>query len=216
MAKAIRKSLPRQIAELIEEKIARGEYQIGDRLPPEPMLTEYFGVSRNTVREAIQSLTNSGLLATRQGDGTYVIARERLQVDFFRIMDSSEQHNVLEVRDLLEKHIAVSAIRNATDSDLERIAQKLELRRQVTGSIREAGQADLAFHMAIAEATHNDIILSIYRYVSEYFNEFIYEKLYAATADQASIDRLHDGLLRAIRDKDPDGALDCVNRIIAL
>ena len=216
MEKPIRKSLPKQIAEMLEEKIKNGEYQIGDKLPPEPMLVEIFGVSRNTVREAIQSLTNSGLLETRQGDGTYVVATERLQVEFYNIMSGTTYQNVLEVRDLLERHIVTSAVKHCTDQDLREIESFLRQRNQGTGSIRESTEADLNFHMAIAKATHNDIIYSVYRYVSEYFNEFIYQKLHATTQDEQEIDRIHVSLFHAIRDKNTNLALDCVSKIIEL
>ena len=216
MAKPIRKSLPKQIAEMLEEQIRNSEYEIGDKLPPEPVLGEIFGVSRNTVREAIQSLTNSGLLETRQGDGTYVIAKERLQVEFFNIMSATTYQNIVEVRNLLEKHIALSAIRSATDGDLKKIREALEKRNHTGGDIREATEADLNFHMAVAEATHNDIILNIYRYVSEYFNQFIYEKLHRSIQDERDIDRIHVLLYQAIQDRNVELALDCVGRIIEL
>ena len=216
MAKPVRKSLPRQIADMLEEQIRNNEYEIGDKLPPEPMLCEMFGVSRNTVREAIQSLTNSGLLETRQGDGTYVVAKERLQVEFFNIMNATTYQNIVEVRNLLEKHIVVSAIQNSTPEDLERIRDFLNRRNHTGGSIREASEADLNFHMAVAEATHNDIILNIYRYVSEYFNEFIYEKLHQGAQDEKDIDRIHVLLYQAIQDRNVEMALDCVGRIIEL
>ena len=213
MIKPTRKSLSKQIADLIEEKIKNGDYQIGDKLPTEPNLMEIFGVSRNTVREAVQSLTHSGLLETRQGDGTYVIAQEKLQVDFFNIMNATTSQNVLEVRDLLEKHIVLSAIKNSTSADIREIESYLRLRNQETNSIREATKADLDFHMAIAKATHNDIILSIYRYVSEYFNQYIYSKLHNHESQQ-SIDLAHDQLFQAIRDRNTELALSCVNQII--
>ena len=214
--KIVKKSLPKQIAEMIELKIKNNEYQVGDRLPTEPNLVEMFGVSRNTVREAIQSLTNSGLLETRQGDGTYVVARERLQVDFFHIMHETTYKNVLEVRDLLEKYIVVSAIKNATKEDIDEMESFLYLRKKEISSIRESTQADLNFHIAIAKATHNDIILNIYRYVSEYFNEFIYKKVYSENKDQTYIDEIHDLLLLAIKEKNIELAQDCVNKIIAI
>lgn len=216
MDKLIRKSFPRQIADAIELKIKNGVYEVGDKLPPEPKLVEMFGVSRNTVREAIQSLTHSGLLETRQGDGTYVIAKERLQVDFFNIMNGTTYQNVLEVRELLEKHIVVSAIRNSTAEDIAEIESFLHLRKAEVDSVRESTQADLNFHIAIAKATHNDIILSVYRYVSEYFNEFIFQKIYDQKRDEAYIDQLHDQLFQAIRDQNVQLALESVNRIIEM
>lgn len=216
MNKLIKKSLPQQVADTIELKIKNGEYKVGDKLPTEPNLVELFGVSRNTVREAIQSLTNSGLLKTKQGDGTYVVAKERLQVDFFNIMNETTDQNVLEVRMLLETYIVVSAIKNATEEDIAEIESLLHLRKKETNSVRENTRADLNFHIAIAKATHNDIILNIYKYVSEYINEFIYKKYYDHTQDQDYIDQLHDLLFTAIKEKNEVLAQDCVNKIIEI
>ena len=216
MEKMVRKSFPKQIADTIERKIRNEEYKIGDKLPPEPQLVEMFGVSRNTVREAVQSLIHSGLLESRQGDGTYVIAKERLQVEFFNAMNATTCEDVQEVRDLLEKHIVLSAIQNRTEEDLRDIEAHLALRKKISGSIREASQADLDFHIAIARATHNELILSVYRYVAEYFNEFIYKKMRTLDEDESDIDKMHDLLFQAIREQNVDLALDCVNKIIEI
>ena len=214
MGKLIKRSLPQQIAEAIEEKIKNGDYQVGDKLPTEPNLVEMFGVSRNTVREAIQSLTHSGILEARQGDGTYVVAKEKLQVEIFHMMSASTYQNISEVRELLEKHIVVSAVSNRTEQDLAEIEHFLQLRKQEIHSARETTQADLDFHIAIAKATHNDIILSVYQYVSEYIQGFIYHKIHEQPADQSAVDDMHETLFEAIRHKNAALALDCIERII--
>lgn len=216
MDKLVKKSFPRQVADIIELKIKTNEYKVGDKLPSEPNLVKMFGVSRNTIREAIQSLTNSGLLETRQGDGTYVIAKERIQVEFFNIMNSTTQQNILEVRDLLEKHIVVSAIKNATQDDVDEIESFLNLRRNDLNSIRENTKADLDFHIAIAKATHNDIIFKIYKYISQYISEFIFKRIYNPETDEEYMDDIHDLLFKAIKEKNIELALDSINKIIEI
>lgn len=216
MNKIIKTSLPKQVADNIEQLIKNGTYKIGDKLPTEPELVSQYGIGRNTLREAIQSLTNSGLLESRQGDGTYVIAKERLQVEFFNAMEASDNKNVLEVRNMLENHIVVSAIDNATEEDIQTIEQLLHLRKQVSESVRENTQADLNFHIAITNATHNDLLISIYKYVSSYFNEFIYSKIYSKSQDQQYIDELHDLLFSAIKSKDKTLAQNYVKKIIEI
>ena len=216
MAKLNKKSLPRQIADDIELNIKKGVYNIGDKLPTEPELVAHYGVSRNTLREAIQSLTNSGILETRQGDGTYVVARERLQVDFFHAMGSTNSENVLEVRNMLENSIVELAIVNATCKDIEDIEHYLALRKAVCESARENTKADLDFHTAIARATHNELIVAIYKYVSAYFNEYIYDKIYRKSQDEQYIDEIPDLLFSAIRDKNVGLAKDCVRKIIEI
>lgn len=216
MNKIIKTSLPKQVANDIEQRIKDGTYKIGDKLPTEPELVSQYGIGRNTLREAIQSLTNSGLLESRQGDGTYVIAKERLQVEFFNAMDASNNKNILEVRNMLENHIVVSAIDNATEEDIQTIEQLLHLRKQVSASVRENTQADLNFHIAITSATHNDLLVAIYKYVSSYFNEFIYSKIYSKSQDQRYIDELHDLLFSAIKSKDKTLAQNYIKKIIEI
>ena len=213
MKKLVKESLSKQIADIIEMGIKNGDYKIGDKLPPEPQLMELFGVGRNTVREAIQSLTSSGLLETKQGNGTFVVASERLQVDFFNAMDESGDHEVQEVREMLEKHIVVSAIMHRDEEDLEDIAHCLDLRTKDAESAHEATQADLNYHMAIAKATHNNFLWSIYRYIAEYFNHFIYQKIDQRLVDEAYMDQVHEDLFHAVKNKDVVFALDCVEKL---
>ena len=175
-----------------------------------------FAVSRNTIREAIQSLNNAGILQTKQGDGTYVIAREPFQVALFKIMDTTTHKNIQEVRELLEKHIIISAIKNATKQDLEEIKLCLELRKKDNNTIHEATKADLNFHIAIANATHNEIIINIYKYVSQYFNEVIYTTLKNQPDNQDEIDKIHERLFQAISNKDTQKALEYVHSLLTI
>ena len=67
-----RKTLSTQLAEMLETAIQEEEWKVGEKMPSEPELAEMYGVSRNTVREAVHYLAISGLIEVRQGDGTYV------------------------------------------------------------------------------------------------------------------------------------------------
>ena len=61
----------------MERAIASGVWTVGEKIPPEPELMAHFGVSRNTLREAIQALIHGGVLQARQGDGTYIDVYKR-------------------------------------------------------------------------------------------------------------------------------------------
>ena len=216
VTKIVKKSLSNQIADDIEQRIKLGEFKVGDKLPTEPELVSTYGVSRNTIREAIQSLTRPGILETRQGDGTYVVATERLQVELYNVMDSTTNKNVFEVRNMLENYIVERAICNATEEDLQNISNALENRKAEIDSIPEKTQADLDFHMSIAKATHNDLLVEMYKHVSKYFNEFIYDKIYRKTKNQGYIDEIHDSLFVAIKERNKSKAKDCINKIIEI
>lgn len=214
--KPIKYSLTKQIADEIENKIKCDEYKVGDKIPTEPELVKYFGVSRNTVRESVQALINAGILEARQGDGTYVIAKERLQVDFFYLMDKTKKKEILEVRNLLEEHIVTSASLNATSEDLSYIETCLFKRNNYSDIMRENTEADMTFHIAIATATHNSLLINIYKYVSQYFNEFIAEHITTHKDQQESIDLLHTELFHAIKDKNSIKAKEKITQIINL
>ena len=75
----------------LRERITAGEWPVGTRIPPEPALATLLGVGRNTVREAVQSLVHAGLLARRQGSGTYVLSTSELTVTLGRQIADAEK-----------------------------------------------------------------------------------------------------------------------------
>ncbi|KAA0015710.1 GntR family transcriptional regulator [Salinicola corii] len=161
------------ITERLETMILEGSLKPGHRLPAERQLAERFGVSRPSLREAIQKLATRGLLTSRQGGGTYV--SERL-VDSYGdpMLEMLSRHDefhldVLEFRDAMEGITAYHAAMRATPADKEMLQQRFEaLDRsyrdpvQQGDPLREA-KADAAFHLAIAEAAHNVLMLHTIR-----------------------------------------------------
>lgn len=214
--KPIKYSLTKQIANELEKTIQSEEYKIGDKIPTEPELVNHFGVSRNTIREAVQALILAGLLEARQGDGTYIVAKQRLQVEFFSLLSKTEKQEIQEVRNLLEEYVVVSASLHATKEDLSQIESYLDQRNITSDTIRENTKADMAFHTAIAFATHNSLLINMYQYVSQYFNEFIAEKYAAHKDKQEYIDTLHKELFASIKNKDCDKSKEIISKIITL
>ena len=186
-----------QIASTIEDKIRSGIYKVGDRLPTEPQLSVRFGVSRGTVREALKSLSSLGLLESRQGSGTYVKAKERLQIALFQTLAKTEESDIAHVRSMLEHEIAVSAAESRDESDISRLKVIVEeMQKSVT-------PLSHAFHLSLAAATHNRLLYSLYRYVSEY------QKL-EYNADPA----LYEELCNAIEDSDAELADSAISKIL--
>lgn len=214
--KPIKYSLTKQIVNELEEKISSGEYEVGSKIPTEPELIELFGVSRNTLREAVQALIHAGLLEARQGDGTYVIAKEKFQVELFNFLGKTQKQEIEEVRKFLEEYIVTSAINNATEDDLHNIEHCLNQRNVSADTIKENTILDMNFHTAIALATHNTILINMYQYVSQYFNEYIAEKLSYETNEPEYIDNLHTKLYLAIKNKDSIEAKEIILKIIEI
>lgn len=160
------------IVEQLEGMILEGTLKAGERLPAERALAEQFGVSRPSLREAIQKLVAKGLLISRQGGGNYVV--ESLGTTFsdplLLLLESNPeaQRDLLEFRHTLEASCAYYAAMRATDVDRERLTAAFnELQdcysRQDEVSRAEEGAADARFHLAIAEASHNAVLLHTIR-----------------------------------------------------
>ena len=126
--KPIRISLPKQISIEIEKAIKKGTFKIGEKIPSEPDLVKTFEVSRNTIREAIQSLIQAGVLESRQGDGTYVVTTSRFEANILNRLNNSKISEVHEVRVSLEREIVKLAALRRTQSDLTEIKKTLEIK----------------------------------------------------------------------------------------
>jgi len=157
------------IVDQIEAMILEGTMQAGQRLPTERALAERFEVSRPSVRDALQKLNARGLVNRRQGGGTYVA--EGVGASFtdpllnLLAQDAHAAESVIEFRHALEGLAARLAAQRGTDEDRQLIQRKYdELKRaQVDGTLEEEAAADAEFHLAIAEAAHNPVLLHVMR-----------------------------------------------------
>ncbi len=166
------KRLADTIVEQLENMILEGTLQPGQRLPPERALAEQFGVSRPSLREAIQRLTAKGLLNSRQGGGNFIT--ENLGASFsdplIKLLETHpEAHrDLLEFRRTLEADCAYYAALRATEVDREHLAQAWQALEACYQSpsdenMEQEGVADARFHLAIAEASHNAVLLHTMR-----------------------------------------------------
>lgn len=151
-------------ADLLLEMIERLRLRPGDRLPVERDLAAQLNVSRSTVREAIRTLSSMGVLAARQGSGTYVtdLSTERLATPLIFAVErnATSASQLMDVRGMLEVGAAELAATRATKRDVQR------LRRLAAGITRgEDGIANLAadrkFHRAIHELAGNALLLEL-------------------------------------------------------
>ncbi|MFB4316362.1 FadR/GntR family transcriptional regulator [Actinomadura sp. 21ATH] len=162
---ARRSSLVEQVIDQLRGEITAGNWPVGAKIPPEPVLSESLGVGRNTVREAVRALTHVGLLECLQGDGTYVRATSELSGAVRRRLATAEIIEILEVRRGLEVEAARLAAARRTPEDVAAIGAALAERDATwaAGAHAEFIEADLAFHTAVVEATHNGVLTELYR-----------------------------------------------------
>ena len=161
---ARRSGLIDQVIDQLRDQITGGAWAIGGRIPTEAELAQLTGTSRNTVREAVQSLVHSGLLERRQGSGTYVLASSELAGAVGRRVASAHSTHVLEVRRTLEVGAAQLAALRRTDDDVTRMRVLLSRRTTAvhSGDIDEALRLDVALHRAIGQAAHNPVLTDLY------------------------------------------------------
>lgn len=157
------------IMQQLEGMILEGTFKPGQKLPPERELATQFEVSRPSLREAIQKLIARGLLFSRHGGGTYV--SEQLGTSFTDpLQDLLSSHNEflydqLEFRDALEGISAYYAALRSTEADKEMLTKRFNNLMEVyekNDPVLEA-KVDAEFHMAIAEAAHNVVLLHTLR-----------------------------------------------------
>ncbi|MDA8195361.1 MAG: FadR/GntR family transcriptional regulator [Thermaerobacter sp.] len=149
-----------QVAEYLEALITQNVYHSGDKLPSLHEMAKLLKASQSTIREALAALQAQDLIDARHGIGYFVKPTARVAEDFWHARDLGE---VLFVRTLLEVPAAALAAQNRTADDLEHLREFLELMPAASG--KEAIAADLAFHLAVGEATKNralhDVIQSM-------------------------------------------------------
>lgn len=165
LPQAPRRSLVETAIDLIRNQVESGAWKVGERIPKEAELAEMLQVGRNTVREAIRVLSHARLLEVRQGDGTYV----RASVDSAEVMRRVARASLLdhfEMRAVLEAAAARIAAERRTDEDIERLSRLLEARGEADDAIDRNTfvDNDAAFHLAIAQASHNQALADLYRY----------------------------------------------------
>jgi DNA-binding FadR family transcriptional regulator len=214
--KPIKQSLPKQISIQIEKAIKDGIFKVGEKIPSEPELVKSFEVSRNTIREAIQSLIQAGVLESRQGNGTYVLTNDIFEANILTRLSSSKISEVHEVRVSLEKEIVKLAALRRTQEDLINIKKALDEKNSIKDNIQENSKADLEFHSCIAKACHNSIFYDLYKSISQYICTSIQERLELTFMEEENISALHTDLYEAIFSQDTKKAQEIINKILEI
>ena len=214
---ARRSSLVDQVIEQLRGEITGGGWPVGAKIPPEPVLSETLGVGRNTVREAVRALTHAGLLESRQGDGTYVRATSELSGAVRRRLERAELVEILEVRRGFEVEAARLAATRRTEADIAAIAVALARRDAAWAAGEHSAfvEADLEFHTAVVEATHNRVLTDLYRD----FSAALRASIGAAGILLEHADVPHGPIAAAIEAGDADAATHathaCLDQILA-
>jgi GntR family transcriptional repressor for pyruvate dehydrogenase complex len=155
-----------QIVQQIEDSILQGALKPGDQLPAERELAQQFGVSRTAVREAVKVLREKGLVEAYSGRGTFITDGTsqaiRQSIDLMiKIGQPEGSTHLVEVREILEPEIAALAATRAEEQHVAAMREAVAVMDRAEPNADSYIEADLDFHLSLAEAAANPIILSL-------------------------------------------------------
>lgn len=210
-----KKSLAKEVAEVLMTQIKEGAIKVGDKLPSEPDLMEVFKVGRSTVREAIKYLDQSGFVEIHHGVGTIVVNSLGTS-SLEEIIISSNFSDVFAVRELIEYKIVEQAALYRDENHIAVMKQHLQYRKKYgeMGLLKECIEADVNFHVSVAESCGNMILLELYKTLSTHIIKYFYDEN-KETSRPLECHQLHEDILKSIINKDPNQAVSLTKELIA-
>ena len=196
----------------LRREIHQGTWPVGSKIPTEAQLVQGLGVSRPSVREAVRSLVQLGLLETRQGDGTYVVASDELALAMRFAMDNSDAADILAVRQVLDVLSAETAAKHRSDEDVDALRAALSGRQHALemDDVEAFITHDVKFHIGIAKASSNQLLHNLYLSFEGALRNAMAER---ANPDD-STGAVHTRLFEAIERGDAAGAAQAVRDML--
>ncbi|MGP8243142.1 MAG: FadR/GntR family transcriptional regulator [Bryobacteraceae bacterium] len=213
-----RTTLSQALFEKLVGHVVNGDWKEGDRLPSERELSEQLGIGRASLREALKALELLGMVESRVGDGTFVCPRSdflsRPLLWAITGADRTELRELMEARTVLEENIAAFAAERATPEELRKIKAAIEEMRAHVDEPAQSLEADMRFHVAIAEAAHNPILSNADQLVRNLVKQWILLK-HKIPGEPAKSLRQHERIYDAVVHRDPAGAREAMRKHIA-
>ena len=205
-----------QIIDAFTQRLVEGQLCPGDQIPTEVELSERFGVARNTVREAIKILVALGVLEIRRPVGTYVcqgFTSPMISPILYGIIlgRGDGYGDLMDLREIMETGTMLTVIRNAADEEIETLQEPLaalrDACRKKKTSVDDVFRKDNAFHEAIMDLSHNQIVSQIARTVRTMTTDMRYEsvKLMLKEGRAEELYQAHETLYRVLRERDIAG-----------
>ncbi|MCG3206526.1 MAG: HTH-type transcriptional regulator LutR [Anaerolineae bacterium] len=214
LTEVTRQTLPDQIADQLFDYIAAESLKPGDLLPSTAKLSESFGVSRPVVREGLRSLASWGIIEIVNGKGAVIkpLDDTLLQVFFDRAVQLRHKSviELMEVRKPLEVQSAFLATQRCTPTDLAKMEALVQAMAQSLGNLDTYARLDVEFHLAIASATGNTMMVYLIGSIRESLKESILRGLQSRRS-QAELERVqqtHEMVYRGILSGKPELAAE--------
>jgi len=206
--------LYQQIVQQIEESIDKGELKEGDQLPAERELAQQFGVSRTAVREAVKTLREKGLVEAYAGRGTFITngSTNSIRNTLDRMIRNGPLEGTVhlaEMREILEPEIAFLAAKRSDQETISAMQESISVMDAARMDPEAFIEGDLDFHLALAEAAGNPLILSLIDSIVGLLREQRMRTYYTDGGPERG-QYHHKRILEAIEHRDPQGARDAM------
>ncbi|MFX3633334.1 MAG: FadR/GntR family transcriptional regulator [Candidatus Pristimantibacillus sp.] len=203
-----------EITEQIKGLIIAGNLKVGDKLPSTKEMSERFGVGRSTTREALSALKAMGLIEIKQGGGCTVTSSIPSEIELPELkslrMNRETLLELLEARQSFEVSNAAIAAVKRTDSDLAVLKSLMMDMKNSVGDDIEGERTDLLFHLTLAKATHNSILVRLFESITSQMETAIHEirrvELYANRSVAARLYEEHLAIFEAVSTQDAAAA----------
>lgn len=203
-----RYTLSHLVSEKLKQYIIENQIQPGHRLPAERELVKTLQVSRSVLREALRGLENIGILSIRHGEGAFVKTYDMSplinQLMFHWKLDQKRMSDLFELRKIFELAAIDQIVQYAGVDDfnhLENLATKMQ---EAKGDTLLAQRADIEFHLALIQATHNELFVQMTELLVQYFSQTPHHHMNEQEIDKATAE--HVQIATALRKRDNDEA----------
>jgi len=209
----VRTTLTASAFEQLISYVVKGEWKAGDRIPPERELCQQLGIARTSLREALKAMELIGMLDSRVGDGTFVCPRSeflsRPLLWAFTGTDHAELRDIMEAREFLERDLAGLAAERGSDADIEAIGAAVNTMRENIAEGKSILESDLAFHLTIATAAHNEVLRNAVQLLRNLLKQWLILKL-LLPAVPSKVLKQHEDIYLAIKSRDAAAARDAM------
>jgi GntR family transcriptional repressor for pyruvate dehydrogenase complex len=193
--------------------VVNGQWKAGDRIPPERELCQQLGIARTSLREALKAMELIGMLDSRVGDGTFVCPRSeflsRPLLWAFTGTDHAELRDIMEAREFMERDLAGLAAERASDKEIEAIGASVTAMREAIAKGESILEFDMAFHLAIAEAAHNEVLRNAVQLLRNLLRQWLILKL-LIPAVPSRVLKQHEEIYKAIKAGNVEAARDAM------
>jgi GntR family transcriptional regulator, transcriptional repressor for pyruvate dehydrogenase complex len=162
-----------EVYQQIVDKIKEGTWEPGEKLPSENQLCQMFGVSRTSIRSALQKASAYGIIEIRHGQGSFVLDHPKVDVlDGIHLgmnMTDKEILDMLEFRETIEFKCIDLAVERATEEDVQSLEQALNKMIENKDDYKNYSLADFEFHLVFAKASKNDVLYNVMKNTKAFY-----------------------------------------------